>query len=122
MDRYLERLENLELVLLTGALVSGIIHLYVGYDQAFMTLSLAGAGFIGGSMIFLSGYFKNLTVIASIPYTLAQFYFYYQTYGFSFGLLAGIDKVVQAVFVLTGTYYLSGKFRDAERPRDFLLE
>jgi hypothetical protein len=122
MERFLEGLDNLELVLLTGALISGIIHLYVGYEQAFTTLMLAGAGFIGGSVIFLTGYFRNLTVIASIPYTLAQFYFYYQTYGFSFGPLAAVDKVVQGIFVLTGVYYLAGKFRDAEEPKDFLKE
>ena len=122
MKELFENLGKVEIVLLTGALISGTIHLYVGYDQAFTTLMLAGAGFIGGSVIFLSGYFRNLTVTASIPYTLAQFYFYYQTYGFSGGALAAVDKVVQLLFVLTGFYYLAGKFRDAEEPKDFLLE
>lgn len=109
-----------ELVLAALSLITGIIHLYVGYSAGFDTLMLAGLGFIGGTGIFLSGYYRNAVVTSSIPYTAVQFLFYYQSYGFNLGPLAAIDKSVQLLFIILGAIYLNEKYRDSSSLKDFL--
>jgi hypothetical protein len=113
-------LNRRELSLAGLSLITGIIHIYVGYTSGFDTLTLAGLGFVGGTGIFLSGYYRNLTVTASIPYTAIQFVFYYQSYGFNLGPLAAIDKTVQLLFIITGIIYLREKYSSSESLKNFL--
>jgi hypothetical protein len=115
-----ERVGKIEVLLLSCAAITGVIHLYIGLTQSYHTLSWAGAGFLGGAVIFLSGYFRNLVVAASIPYTLVQFVFYYQSYGLNFWPLAAFDKIVQVVFVVSGVFYLSRKYTESEDIWDFV--
>jgi hypothetical protein len=93
-------------VLVGAAAVSGLIHLYKGFNSSFLLLTLAGMGFIGGMVLYLADFYRDLVVLVSIPFTLAQFVFYYRFYGFNFGFLGGLDKFVQLVFVLSAVYYL----------------
>ena len=99
-------LDKKEYGLVTAALVSGIIHVYVGYSSLSIELTLAGLGFLGGIGLFLCEKRKNLIVAVSIPYTAAQVILYYQIYGLSFGPLGAIDKVTQVLFIALGIYYL----------------
>ncbi len=96
------------------ALITGLIHIYVGYSTSYHTLALAGLGFLGGLAIFLTGKFRNLVVAAAIPYTAVQFVFYYQSYGFSFTPVAAIDKLVQSAFILVGLLYLIRAYERSE--------
>lgn len=114
-------LDRKELLLTVLSLITGLIHVYVGYTSGFDTLTLAGLGFFGGTLIFLGNYFRNLVVTASIPYTAIQFVFYYRTYGLEFGPLAAVDKAVQALFIVLGIYYLSKRYRLSDSPKDFLM-
>jgi hypothetical protein len=105
MDFSLE-FEIVDYILVGAAAVTGLVHLYKGFNSSFLLLTLAGAGFIGGINIYSIDFYRNLVVLASIPFTLAQFVFYYRYYGFNFGLLGGLDKLVQLVFVLSAIFYL----------------
>ena len=104
--------DYLDYLLIGAALMTGLIHLYVGITVSFSLLTLAGAGFIGGTVLYVSGVYRDLIVITSIPYTLAQFVMYYRFYGFSLGTVAAIDKAVQLIFVLASAFYLSGRIRE----------
>jgi hypothetical protein len=122
MNSKLEHLNSVEASLISGAVITGLIHLYVGISQSFGTLTLAGAGFLGGAVLFVLDRYRNLVVLASLPYTGVQFIFYYQSYGLNFGPVAAVDKLVQAGFILVGVYYLKKNFGDGETLRGFLAE
>jgi hypothetical protein len=99
------RFTRVEYGLLGLALVTGLIHVYVGVVNQFNLLILAGAGYLGGMALFSLRRFRKYVVALSIPYTLAQFVGYYQFFGFNVSAEAAVDKVVQAVFVVLGFYY-----------------
>jgi hypothetical protein len=106
-------------LLVGAAAVSGLIHLYKGFNSGFLLLTLAGAGFLGGIILYLVGFHRFWVVAASIPFTLAQFVFYYRFYGFNFGFLGGLDKFVQLVFVLSAVYFLVDEGSVLERYLSF---
>jgi hypothetical protein len=118
----LHKLNSLEASLVSGAVITGLIHLYVGVSQGFGLLTLAGAGFLGGAVLFILDRYRNLVVLASLPYTGVQFIFYYQSYGLNLGPVAAIDKLVQTGFILVGLYYLKRNLGDGETLREFLAE
>ena len=103
-------LSNIEKVMLSTAIISGIIHIYAGLSFSFDILILAGIGFLAGSVLFIRKSIRNYIVLASIPYTGSQFYFYYQYYGFEIGALAGIDKALQAILLIASLIYLKDNF------------
>lgn len=100
-------LEGIEYALLGLVLVTGLIHLYVGATSDFMLLTLAGLGFFGGAVLFLLECRRDFLAAAVIPYTLLQFWEYYQFYGFTGGTLAVLDKAVQTALVLLAVYYVA---------------
>lgn len=120
MKDIVESMDKKELLLLTAAIATGIIHFYVGYSSNSSLLTLAGLGFIGGSGLFLSGKFRNIIVGASVPYTGVQFPLYYLYYGFSLGPLAGIDKLIQLAFIITGILYLRDNYRGSTKLKSIL--
>ena len=120
--KFLENKITSETILISGAALSGIIHLYVGLTMDLILVFLAGTGFFVGASIFLLGYFRNVLAAVSIPYTAIQFVFYYQSYGLNFGPLGVADKIIQTFFILTALYYLNKKFSESEDLKDLLLE
>ena len=121
----LKHLDNLDIFLVSSAIVTGVIHAYLGLIhflqvQNISFLGLAGLGFLAGAGIFLLEKYQNALVAASIPYTGVQFVFYYQAYGFGFNLLSLIDKAVQAVFILAGIYFLKENYYSSQSVKEFL--
>ncbi|MFB6209737.1 MAG: hypothetical protein ABEJ56_06415 [Candidatus Nanohaloarchaea archaeon] len=101
-------LSNSEILLILLSLVTGIIHVWVGYLSLSNTLILAGIGFLVGLYLFVvMEKFRTVIVSLSIPYTLSQIYFAYQSYGFNPTQLVIIDKIIQLALILTAIYYLS---------------
>lgn len=113
-------LDNTEIFLIAGSIITGIIHLYVGYTADSRMLVLAGLGFLGGTALFTKDFFRNLVVLASIPYTGSQFVFYYLYYGFNLGPLAAFDKIIQLLFLVAGTIYLKERYSDSSSVVNFL--
>ena len=113
-------LDSKELFLIAGSVITGLIHLYVGYTADSRMLILAGLGFLGGTALFMKDLYRNLIVLASIPYTGSQFVFYYLYYGLNLGPLAAFDKIVQLLFIVAGTVYLKDRYSDSESIMDFL--
>lgn len=101
-------------LMISAAIITGLIHLYVGYTSDFNTLILAGLGFVAGTALFLTKKFQNIVVAVAVPYTAVQFLFYYQSYGFNLGPLAAVDKIVQLVFIVVALLFLFDNYQKAE--------
>jgi hypothetical protein len=108
-----------------AVLGTGIIHIFAGLKNSFDILTLAGAGFLGGLLIFRyadrlhdklaympSPPKTRLGVTAlSLPYTGSQFYFYYQFYGLNLGPLQVADKILQLGVLVAGSILIVRKYR-----------
>lgn len=101
----LRSLDALETSLALLVAVTGFIHLYQGLVTGFQLLTLAGLGYFGGLVLFVFLCRRTFLAGAVAPYTLLQFWEYYQFYGFSFSTLAAADKTVQLLLVILATYY-----------------
>ena len=104
-------LDVLDYILIIGSIISGVIHLYEGFISGFTLLVLAGIGFSGFVVLYSADFYRKLIAAGLIPFVVAQFFFYYRFYGFSFGPIAVFDKLVQLVLVLAAVFYL---YRDLE--------
>ena len=54
------------------AVATGVIHVYAGVVEGRIPVSIAGIGFLGGVVLFLSDYRRSLLYVAGIIYTAIQ--------------------------------------------------
>jgi hypothetical protein len=106
-----ESLEGLHWVGIAAALVSGVIHLFLGVSFAPEPLGisflLAGLGFLGAVALVLLDYRRRTVYAVGIPYTLAQIVLWYvinfangpKSFPADVGTLGAVDKVVQVVLI-----------------------
>lgn len=106
-----ESLEGLHWVGIAAALVSGVIHLFLGVSFAPEPLGisflLAGLGFLGAVALVLLDYRRRTVYAVGIPYTLAQIVLWYvinfangpKSFPGDVGTLGAVDKVVQVVLI-----------------------
>lgn len=94
------------------ALVSGVIHLYLGvsFFPSGMGISflLAGLGFLGAIGLILIDYRRRLVVTIGIPYVIAQIVLWYvlnfamgpKAFPADVGTIGVIDKIAQVVLLV----------------------
>ncbi len=58
-------------------LITGVIHVYAGFIEGWIPVSLAGVGFLGAAVLFLLDYRRSLLYLVGIVYTAVQFPLWY---------------------------------------------
>ena len=99
-----ESLTTLHWVGVALALVTGVLHLYLG--ALFITNPMgwsfifAGVGFLGGVVAVLMDYRRRLLYLLGIPFTAGQIVAWYVVNAPDFSALGYLDKVVQVALVV----------------------
>lgn len=99
------------------AAITGVVHLFLFYDQGFVPFLLAGLGFFGGIALLLvtQGRYRLGIYLVGIPFTAAQIAGYVaveqpRTLG-DVTTLAIVDKVVQVVLIALLAYLFVTEWR-----------
>lgn len=99
-----ESLTTLHWIGVALAVVTGVIHLYLGVG--FITSPLgwgflvAGVGFLGGVAALLVDYRRRLLYLLGVPFTAGQIVGWYVVNAPDFSALGYFDKVVQVVLIV----------------------
>jgi hypothetical protein len=99
-------------------LTTGVIHVYAGVIEARVPVALAGLGFIGATVLFLTDYRRSLLYPVGIVYTAVQIPLWYVAKAGEYTALGYVDKAIQVILVVV-LAYLYWRTRGApERGRD----
>jgi hypothetical protein len=85
-------------------LITGGIHVYAGFIEGRIPVSLAGVGFLGAAVLFLLDYRRSLLYIVGIVYTAVQFPLWYVANAGEFTTLGYVDKILQGALIVVLTY------------------
>ena len=99
-------------------LVTGAIHVYAGFLEGRIPVSLAGVGFFGAAVLFLLDYRRPLLYLVGIVYTAVQFPLWYVANAGEFTALGYVDKAIQAVLIVVLAYLYWRARRAPERDRE----
>lgn len=84
--------------------ITGVIHLYAGFVEGRIPVTLAGVGFLAGVGLFLFDYRRRVLYLVGIVYTGIQIPLWYVAKVGDFTLLGYADKVVQIVIIALLVY------------------
>ena len=94
-----ESLSALHLAGISLAVVSGLLHLYLGVlfvgDPLGWSFLFAGVGFLAGSAAVVADYRRPLVSLLGIPFTLGQVVAWYVVNAPNFSALGFVDKAAQ---------------------------
>jgi hypothetical protein len=76
---------------------------YAGIVEGRIPVALAGVGYAGALVLFLSDYRRRLLSLIGIPYTAVQFPLWIVAKS-EYGVVDYVDKAVQAVLILVLIY------------------
>lgn len=99
-----ESLSSLHWLGIALAVVTGVIHLYLG--ALFITSPMgwsflaAGVGFLGGVAAVLVDYRRRLLYLLGVPFTAGQIVAWYVVNAPDFSALGYLDKVVQIALIV----------------------
>lgn len=99
-------------------LVTGVIHVYAGFVEGRIPVSLAGVGFLGAAVLFLVDYRRSLLYPVGIVYTMVQFPLWYVSNVREFTTLGYADKAVQGVLIVVLAYLYWKTRMASDRDRD----
>ena len=83
--------------------VTGVLHVYAGIVEGRIPVALAGVGYAGALVLFLSDYRRRLLSLIGIPYTAVQFPLWIVAKS-EYGVVDYVDKAVQVVLILVLIY------------------
>ena len=93
-------------VLVGLVLLTGLFHLYAGFVEGRIPVTLAGVGFLGAIVLYLMDYRRRLLYAAGILYTAIQFPLWYVAKVGEFTTIGFVDKAVQGVIIIILAYML----------------
>lgn len=99
-------------------LITGAIHVYAGFVEGRIPVSLAGVGFLGAAVLFLLDYRRSLLYLVGIVYTGVQFPLWYVSNAGEYTTLGYVDKTLQVVLIVVLAYLYWKARRAPERDRD----
>jgi hypothetical protein len=103
---------------LLAVVTTGVIHVYAGVIEARIPVSLAGLGFLGATVLFLTDYRRSFLYPVGIVYTAVQIPLWYVARAGEYTALGYVDKAVQGILIVV-LAYLYWQARDApDRGRD----
>lgn len=85
-------------------LITGVIHVYAGFVEGRIPVSLAGVGFLGAAVLFLLDYRRPLLYLVGILYTAVQFPLWYVAKVGEFTTLGYVDKILQGTLIVVLAY------------------
>jgi succinate dehydrogenase/fumarate reductase cytochrome b subunit len=97
---------------IAAAVVTGLVHLYLGVRQVPSQLGisfvLAGLGFIGAVALVLVGYRRSTVYLVGVPFVLIQIVLWYYinfvgesaSFPGGVGTLGAVDKIAQVVLLV----------------------
>lgn len=88
------------------AIVTGVVHLYVGWVRSRPSLALAGIGFFGGIAVFLTGHRRRLLYALGIGYVGLQIIVWAIVSAGEYTIIGYVDKTVQVVLLGVLAYLL----------------
>ena len=98
-----ESLTTLHWVGAALAVVTGVLHLYLGAlfitDPMGWSFLFAGVGFLGGVAALLVDYRRRLLYLLGVPFTAGQIVAWYVVNAPEFSALGYLDKVVQVALI-----------------------
>lgn len=95
----LARLDGLHWAAVVLAVVTGLIHVYLGVVEGRLPLVIAGVGFFGGVGVFLAGYRGRWFYLAAIAYTAIQVVAWAVVNAGAYTVLGFVDKAVQLLLI-----------------------
>jgi hypothetical protein len=99
-------------------LITGVIHVYAGFVEGRIPVSLAGVGFLGAAVLFLLDYRRSLLYLVGIVYTAVQFPLWYVANVGEFTTLGYVDKALQAALIVVLAYLYWKARRASDRGRE----
>ena len=99
-----ESLTSTHWVVVGLMVLTGVIHLYAGFAEGRIPVSLAGVGFLAGVGLFLLDYRRRVLYLIGIAYTGIQIPLWYVAKVGEFTSLGYADKVVQVVIIVLLAY------------------
>jgi len=97
--------------------VTGVLHVYAGVVEGRIPVALAGVGFLGAVVLFLSNVRRRLLYLVGIVYTGVQIPLWYVVKAGEFTTVGYVDKAVQVVLVALLAYlYWRGRAGSATGP------
>jgi hypothetical protein len=99
-------------------LITGVIHVYAGFVEGRVPVSLAGVGFLGAAVLFLLDYRRSLLYIVGIVYTAVQFPLWYVANAGEFTTLGYVDKILQGALIVVLTYLYWKARKTANKDRE----
>lgn len=81
------------------AIVTGVLHVYVGVVEGRAPLVLAGLGFGGGVALYLYGVRRRLLLLAGVAFTLFQIVAWAVVQAGAYTAVGYVDKTVQVLLV-----------------------
>jgi len=91
------------------AVVTALIHIYLGVTEGLTPFVLAGIGFLLGAVVFLTAYWRRWFYLVAALFAAVQIVLWIVA-GMRFFQIGAADKVVQALFVVVVLYlYRAGR-------------
>jgi ABC-type amino acid transport system permease subunit len=94
-----ESVTSVHWVAVALAVLTGVIHVYVGAVRGRPSLLLAGLGFFGGIGLFLNGYRRRPLYVVGIVYVLIQIVIWTIVNAGEYTTIGIVDKGVQLMLV-----------------------
>jgi hypothetical protein len=95
----IEGLSRLETAVVALLLFTAATHVYAGVVEGAPPVLLAGAGFLGGVVLYLRGLRRRLLTLLAVPFTAVQIPLWYVAKAGNFTLVGYVDKAAQVVLV-----------------------
>jgi hypothetical protein len=99
-------------------LITGVIHVYAGFVEGRIPVSLAGVGFLGAVVLFLLDYRRSLLYLVGVVYTAVQFPLWYVANVGEFTALGYIDKTLQGVLIVVLAFLYWKTRQPSDRDRE----
>lgn len=101
--------------------LTGVIHVYSGFVEGRIPVTLAGVGFLVAVVVFLVDYRRALLYLVGIVYTAVQIPLWYVVKAGEYTTLGYVDKTIQVVLILALAYLWwrqrgTGAQRQADHP------
>jgi hypothetical protein len=95
----IEGLSRLETAVVALLLLTAATHVYAGVVEGAPPVLLAGAGFLGGVVLYIRGLRRRLLTLLAVPFTAVQIPLWYVAKAGKFTLVGYVDKAAQVVLV-----------------------
>lgn len=99
-----ETVDGLQWAAVVLAVLTGVVHVYVGIAEGRLPLVLAGLGFFGAVVLFLANYRRRTLYLVGVVYVLAQVVAWAVVRVGSYTPVGYADKAIQVALIAVLAY------------------